>query len=148
MYLQCYLRRGLVYIPTTGMIERGFYRDTEPVAVVATSNTDALRHAFAETIARGNPRVPAIKRPDHPPPVLLKYADVKSWNTFARDASVWAIDERNGVFRIEPYQKDPPGGWTKEDGKDETFPPGTTAAAVIERMIQILQTAAAQAPSK
>jgi hypothetical protein len=141
MYLHCYLRRGLVYIPTSGMIERGFYRDVEPVAVLAVSNTDALCRAFAAAFALGNPKVPAIKRPEHPPPILLKYAGLKSWNTFARDTSVWSIDEREGVFCIEPFRKDPPGGWTKEDGKDETFPPGTPAVVVIERMIAILQQA-------
>jgi hypothetical protein len=148
MLVQCFLRRGLVYIPTSGMVDRGLYYDVEPVAVVATLDTDALRHAFVETIARGNPRVAAIKRPDHPPPILLKYAGLKNWNTFAREASLWEIEERNEIFRIETYRKDPPGGWTRDEDKDETFPPGTTAAPVIERMIAILQTAAAQAPSK
>lgn len=141
MYLHCYLRKRLVYIPTSGMIERGFYRDVEPVAVLAVSNTDALRRAFAAAFALGNPKVPAIQRSEHPPPILLKYAGVKSWNTFARDTSVWGIDERDGVFRIEPFRKDPPGGWTKEDGKDEFFQPGTTSSVVIERMISILQDA-------
>ena len=142
MYLQCYLKRGVVYIPTSGMIERGFYRDVEPVAVIVVSSTDALRRAFAAAFVLGNPKVPAIKGPNHPPPILLKYAGLKNWNTFARDTSVWGIDERNGVFRIKPYRKDPPGGLTKEEGKDETFPPGTTTAEVIERMIAILQEAA------
>ncbi len=142
MLVACYLRQGLVYIPTSGMIERGLYYGVEPVSVVTASNTDALRQAFADAIARGNPKVPAFKRPDYPPPILLKYAGLKKWNTFAREASTWDFEERNGIFHITHYRKDRPGGWTKEDGKDETFPTGTAAAAVIERMIVILQAAA------
>lgn len=139
MYLQCYLRKGVVYIPTSGMIEQGFYRGIEPVAVIPLSSTDALRRAFAETIARGNPKVPSLKRSEHPPPVLPKYAGVKSWNTFARDAMVWAIDERNGIFKIVAYRKDPPGGWREDKDKHETFPSGATVAEVVERIIAILQ---------
>jgi len=127
MFLQCYLRKGAVYVPTTGMVERGFYRNIEPVAVIPLSNTDAVRRAFTETFTRGNPKVSALKRVGYPPPILPKYAGVKSWNTFARDASPWGIDERNGTFKIIGYRKDPPGGWREDNDDVETFPPGTSA---------------------
>jgi hypothetical protein len=138
----CYLRKGIVYIPTMGMMDKGLYRHIEPVAVVPLSNTDALRRAFAETIARGNPKVPIPKRSEYPLPVLLKYAGLKSWRSFARNTSTWAIDERNGIFKIIGYQSDPPNGWTEDKDNVETFPSGTTAEDVIDRMIAILQEAA------
>lgn len=145
MHITCFLRRGVVYIPTAGMIERGFYRDIEPVAVVAVSNTDGLRHAFANAVALGNPKIPPpIRGAKQSPPILLKYAGLKSQNTFARQTSHWNFEERNGVFLITHYRNDFPGGWTKDEAKDETFPPGTTAAMVIERMVAILQAAAAE----
>jgi hypothetical protein len=144
MLIPCFLRRGVVYIPTAGMIERGFYRDIEPVTVVAVSNTDALRRAFANAVALGNPKVPPpLRGAKHPVPILLKHAGLKSWNTFARQASHWDFEDRNGVFLITHYDKAPPGGWTKDKGKDETFPPGASITEVIERMIAILQAAAA-----
>jgi hypothetical protein len=47
-----------VFIPTFGRVDKGLYRDIEPVAVVDVSDTDALRQAFHETIARGYPQTP------------------------------------------------------------------------------------------
>ena len=87
MHSTCYLRRGIVYIPTLGMMDKGLYRDVEPVAVSPSSNSEALRRAFAEVFARGNPQVPVPKQPDASPSVLLKYAGVKTWRAFARETS-------------------------------------------------------------
>jgi hypothetical protein len=123
------------------MIDKGFFLDVEPVAVVPLSNTAAVHQAFAETIARGNPKVPIPKPPEYPPPVVLKYAGVKSWATFARKTSTWAVYNDDDAFRIRGYVKDPTGGWAPDD-KIETFPLGTAVSIVIDRMIEILQTAA------
>lgn len=137
----CYVRNGIVYIPTQGMMDKGFYLDVEPVTVVPLSNTEALHRAFAETILRGNPKVPIPRPPNYPPPIVLKYAGVKSWRSFARGTSTWSINERDGVFRIEGYRKDG-GGWVPDQNAIESFPPGTSAGEVIERLIAILQGAA------
>jgi hypothetical protein len=91
MLCHFYLRRGIVYIPTFGKIGKGFYRGVEPVAVVPLSNTDALRWALRETIARGNPSVPDLPGSQWPPPVTLKYAGVKTWSAFERGTSYWAL---------------------------------------------------------
>ena len=93
MLCHLYLRKGKVFIPTLGHVPRGPYRDIEPVTVVDVSDADGLHQAFRETIARGNlPIGPYPRR--NPPPVVLKYAGVKSWAAFARWASPWVIDER------------------------------------------------------
>jgi hypothetical protein len=83
--LRChlYLRKGRVFVPTLGRVPGGPYRDIEPVTVVEVSDTDGLRRAFRQTIARGNPPVGPYPRPN-PPPVVLKHAGVKSWGAFAR----------------------------------------------------------------
>lgn len=125
------------------MMNVGLYREIEPLAVVPVSNTSALHRAFAETIARGNPKVPVLRGRDFPPPVVLKYAGVKSWRAFARGTGTWSIDERDGVFRIRGYRKDG-GGWVPDQNAIESFPPGTSADQVIERVIAILQSAATQ----
>jgi hypothetical protein len=143
MHCTCYLRKGVVYIPTLGMADKGLYRDVEPVAVTPLSNSGALRQAFAQAFTRGNPQVSIPKQPDTSPSVLLRYAGVKTWRAFARDASIWSIDERGGTYKILGYRKDPPNGWTHDRSLDETFPAGTTADEVIGRMIAILQEAAA-----
>ena len=141
MHCHCFVRNGIVYIPTQGMMDKGLYRDIEPVAVVPLSDTTALHRAFADTIERGNPKVPIPRYPNIPPPDVLKYAGVKSWSAFARRTSTWAVSESDGVFSLHGYRKEG-GGWVPDPSTKETFPPGTSADQVVDRMIAILQEAA------
>jgi hypothetical protein len=67
MYVDISLRQGIVYIPTMGKMDRGFYRGVEPVGTVEVSNTEALCEAIAAAITRGNPPVPILSRRDWPP---------------------------------------------------------------------------------
>lgn len=142
MNCHIYLRNGIVYLPTMGKMDKGFYRGVEPVAVVPASNTEALRHALAETVARGNPRVPMLRRSEWGPPVLLKYAGVKSWSTFERDMLLWDIKEDAGCFRIESNSKRPDGMWKEDPEQTIKFAPGTDLESVVDRMVAIVQEAA------
>jgi hypothetical protein len=142
MLCHFYLRRGIVYIPTFGKIGKGFYRGVEPVAVVPLSNTDALRRALNDTIARGNPSVPDLPGSQWPPPVTLKYAGVQTWSAFERGTSYWGIEEDDGIFRITFHQKAETQGFKEDKEKRITFPPGATVDEVIDRMIAILRDAA------
>ena len=143
----CYLRRDKVYLPTAGAVSKGHYRDTEPVAVVPAADTASLRTALGETFFRGNPAVPDLLRANHPPPVFLKYAGVKTWDAFARGTSVWQIEEKNGVFQIMPTQKSAQGGWVVNRAAIKTLPVGSTVDDVVERMVAVLQDAAQQITS-
>jgi hypothetical protein len=100
--------------------------------------------ALAATVVRGNPSVPVLRRSEYPPPVLLKYAGVKTWSTFDRDASLWAVGEDGGGFVIISYKKLPTGESVEDQNDKIEFPPGSSADMVIERIIAILQ----QAPQK
>jgi hypothetical protein len=126
-----------------GKMDKGFYRGIEPVAVVSASNTEALRQALAETIARGNPEVPMLRRREWPQPVVLKYAGVKTWSAFERGAFLWSIEERNARLQIAGQKKQPDGMWRDDPEQTITFPPGTSADKVIDRMIAVLQNATA-----
>ena len=103
MHCDCYLRQGTVFLPTVGKVDKNVYFLVEPVAVVPISNTGALRTALHEAIKRGNP---AVRYDRSAPPILCKYAGVKSWGTFARNASLWVMDETNGILRIEPNTRE------------------------------------------
>ena len=140
MHCHLYLRRGRVFIPTSGLVPGGPYRDIEPVAVVEVSDADGLRQAFRETIARGNPPLPPYPRP-YPPPVVVKYAGVKSWAAFARGALPWSIEEEKGIFQIIGRRRTP-DGWVEDPEQTIDFPRGATLDQVIDRMISILQKAA------
>lgn len=140
MHCHCYLRQGTVLLPTTGKVDKNVYFLIEPVAVVPVSNTGALRTALQQTIERGNPIVEYDRTA---PPILCKYAGVKSWGTFARNASLWVMDDTNGVLRIEPNSRDSRGAFTPDKNAVETLPAGSTIDDLISRMITILQEAAA-----
>lgn len=142
MLYKCYLRDGVVYVPTVG--KRGVvYKIIEPVAVVSVSDTENLRRALFASISRKNVDVLPAKG-KWPPPILPKYAGVKTWGAFARSASTWNIEENNGNYRIGGYRKHPDGYWVEDHEQEIEFPRGTKIDAVIDRMIAILQQAAAK----
>ncbi len=143
MLHNCYLRSSFVYVPTVGR-RGGAYTDIEPVAVVPLANTDGLRRALLEAIGRGNVPVPLLKG-QHPPPVVLKYAGVKSWSAFARNASSWSIKEKSGSYQIVGYRTHSDGYyWVEDSNQKIEFPLGTVVDAVVDRLIAILQNAASQ----
>jgi hypothetical protein len=111
----------------------------EPVAVVPVSNTDALRTALQETIKRGNPIMTYDRTA---PSTFCKYPGVKSWSAFARNASLWVMNETDGVLRIEPNTRDSNGAFTPNKDAVETLPAGSTVDDLIRRMIAIVQDAA------
>jgi hypothetical protein len=137
-----YLRNGVVYLPTMGMMGKGFYRGVEPVAVVSVENTEALRQALKATIARGNPTVPQPqRRDDWPRPVVLQYARVKSWPAFERGLQFWTLTKEN-IFQIRVQKKQPDRMWRDDPEQTITLPPGASVDDVVDRTIAILQDAA------
>jgi hypothetical protein len=132
----------MVYLPTMGRIGDGIYRAVEPVAVVSASDIDGIRRALEETIARGNPTARLLRRSEYPPPLLLKYAAVKSWPAFERGMTFWIVKEEDGVFQIAGQSKRSDGGWRSDPKRTIVFSPTSTTDNVIDRMIGIVQEAA------
>jgi hypothetical protein len=137
-----YLRQGTLFVPTTGLVEKGLLRDVEPVSAVPIWNTEGVRQALHATIVRGNPPTPHFSGGKYPQPVVLKYAGVKTWSAFARIARSWNIEEENGTYQIVGFRTHPKGYWEEDPDRKIEFPPGTTVDVVIDRMIAILQDAA------
>jgi hypothetical protein len=110
MLSTCYLRNGVVYVPAVARRASGpIYTDVEPVAVIPLSNSDDVRCALLEASARKNVVIPDRDPKElRAPPLILKYAGVKSWSAFFRNASTWSIAEDDGVYRI--------GFWRKHKG--------------------------------
>jgi hypothetical protein len=140
MLYKCYLRNGVVYVPTVGN-RRGVYTVIEPVAVIPVANTEGLHAAFRDAIARKNIDVPPVKG-KWPPPILPKYAGVKTSAAFDRGASTWNIRENEEKYKIVGYRTHHDGYWTEDLAQTIEFPTGTALNAVIDRMIAILQEAA------
>jgi hypothetical protein len=143
MLYHAYLRRGIVYVPAVAQRETGAYTDIDPVAVVPVTDVQTLARAFLDAIARGNIIVPRPKD-TYPPPVLLKYAGVKTWSAFARGTSIWSIEEEHGKYQIVGYRTHPKGYWVEDPEQIVKFPAETTVKSVVDRMIAILQDAASQ----
>ena len=140
----CYLREGVVYVPTVATREREpVYTNIEPVAVVPVVNTDAVRRALLDSIATKNIVIPT---PDpkalRKPPIILKYAGVRSWSAFFRNASTWSITQKDGSYQILGYRKHPKNYWEEDPNQKIQFPADATMDDVVDRMIAILQEAA------
>ncbi len=76
------------------------------------------------------------------PPVLQKYAGVKSWSAFERGMLYWSIEEKDGVFRISGQSKQADGMWRDDPEQTIIFPAESTIDDVIDRMISIMRDAA------
>jgi hypothetical protein len=135
------LRQGIVYVPTVARRDGGPYTDIEPVGVVPVANTEGIRRALMAAIARGNITVP-VPKGKWPAPVFLKYAGVRTWSAFARGASSWSIEEKDGKYQIDGYRKHPKGYWVEDPEQRIILPAGATVNDVIDRMIAILEDAA------
>jgi hypothetical protein len=104
--------------------------------VVPVANTEAVRRTLLDTIARKNPTIPAPDRKARDAPsIILKYAGVRGWSAFYRNASTWSIGEDDGVYKIIGYCKHSKGYWQQDLEQQIQFPVGTTVDDVVDRMI-------------
>jgi hypothetical protein len=144
MLYQIYLKKGIVYLPTTVNQGTARYMDVEPVTVVPVADTEGLRCALRNTIPKQNPFVAPSVEDARKPPVMLKYTGDKSWSAFMRGTSPWSIYEKDGKYQIEGYRIHRKGYWEQDPDQRIELPPGTPLDEVIDRMIAILQDAARQ----
>lgn len=142
MYVHVYLRQGVVYMPTVVRTDAGFYMNVEPVAVVPVSNTDGIRSALHEIIARRNTVIPTPKRNEYPPSLLPRYAGVKSDRAFMHGTAHWAVDEKGGDYQIIGYRLHKDGYWVQDAAQKIVLSTGSMAENVVEQMIGILRDAA------
>ena len=144
MLSKCYLRDKIVYVPTVARRKsEPIYTNIAPVAIVPVSSTEDVRRALLESIARKNVVIPdRDAKALRAPPLLPKYAGVRSLSAFYRGASTWSIIEDDGVYKILSYLKHPKGYWQPDLAHEIQFPVGTTVDDVVDRMIAILQEAA------
>ena len=133
----CYLRKGIVYLPNMKKAESGFYIGVEPVSIVSVTETNELRQAIGETLARSIPIVPTPPR-DAKLNNILEVTKLRSWSAFERDTVRWLIHEHQGNWKIAIQRSRKEGG-----GDDQSqlivFPPGTSVDEVSDRLFQVIQ---------
>jgi hypothetical protein len=140
MLWHVYLRNDTAYVPTVSQTE-SFFLDTDPVEVVSAVDSEALRHAVKQAIGRGNPRVPAPTRVAFPASVVLKYAKMKSWSAFEKGCSLWTIEEKDGLYKIQRGRKRPDRGWEADPAQVEVLPPGIGIDEIAQRVASSVQSA-------
>lgn len=139
MLLHAYLRNGIVYVPTVAKLTTGAYLDIDPVVVESVANAVGLRRTFLDANTRSNPVISPPQKGKWPPPVLLKYAKVKSWSAFAPGTSMWTIKEEDRNYQIIGFRDHSDGYWAPDPNQTIKFSLGATIDTVIERMIVTLQ---------
>jgi hypothetical protein len=142
MLYHIYLKKRMVYLPTTVNQGTARYLEVDPVTVVPVVDTEDLRRAMRTTIPKENRFVPPSIEDARKPPVLLKYTGDKSWSAFMRGTSPWSIYEKDGKYQIKGYHVHSKGYWERDKTQTIEFPAGTRLDDVIDRMIEILQHAA------
>jgi hypothetical protein len=145
MTWQIYLRKGLVYVPTVAQTEAGFYLGIEPVDVVPVADTEALQRAIWRAINAGNPKIATPTRAYFPEPVLLRYANVKSWPVFERSALFWSVAKKNGSYEISRGRKRSDRGWEDYPAQIQTMPPGSGLHEISHRIASLIQASAGTA---
>lgn len=145
LYLKFYLRRGVVYMPTSSETEAGFYIQTAPVAIVKVSDSKEFGEALKRFIAAGNPKIPTPKPEAFPKPDLHKYAKVSSWSKFERESSYWSLRFDNGASAFGPYRRRQDRGWEPDFEKIENFPAEFSMDDAVSRIVGTVQAFAAEA---
>jgi hypothetical protein len=139
-----YLRNGTVYVPTVAQLEAGGhlgpFMDIDPVDVISVTDTEVLQRAINKAISKGNPIVPAPPtRAAFPKPIVLKYANVKSWSAFEKGTLNWTIEEKSGAYQIKPGRRRLDRGWEEDPTKIKSLLPGTTLDEVVRQVVALVQ---------
>jgi hypothetical protein len=138
----CYLRRGIVYVPTFGRTPNGWHRMIEPIAAVPLEKTDDIRAAVEERFRRGTPMVgTAPSTQDEKRDALLVLAGAESWTAFDRSSTgSWKITHGEEGFKIIPWRlHSKKGGWTADKEAAISLPAGTAFDAACDRLIGMMR---------
>ncbi len=144
MSIRIYLRKGIVYVPTSMKVDGGPFVETEPVQVVPVSDMGALAQAFEQAIRTGNPPVTEEQVSALPDWVTANRTGVKSWSAFARGALTWALrtDRKTGEYRLHAGVLMKGSGWTDDPVPAFKLPADTPIPEVARRAAAVVQDAA------
>jgi hypothetical protein len=142
MSVRAYLRKGIVYIPTSMKIPGGPSVETEPVQVVPVSDTEALAQAFDHAIRAGNPPI-TDEQVSGLPNWMPARTGLKSWSTFARGTLTWSLrtDRKTGAYRLHAGVLMKGGGWTDDPLPAFDLPADTPIPEVARRAAAAVQDA-------
>jgi hypothetical protein len=148
MNIRAYLRKSIVYIPTSRLIPGSFYVQSEPVQVAPAGDITALTDAFERAIRIGNPSITEAEAATSPTWMTVARTGVKSWPTFERGTLTWSvnIDPKTGEYRMHPYVPLKGGGWAPNQVPIFTLPADTPIPEVARRAAEVVRDAAKLPP--
>lgn len=139
-----YIRDGRAFFPTIAG-ELRLKVDVEPVTVVSASDKEAVIVALKEQISKGNVPDPS----DYPkPPVVLKYAKVKSWRAFENGLVGFSLLQRKGNYLLRSQKRGQDGHLVDDLSKEVIFSGDTPLDDVIRRSAEIIVALNAEAVGK
>jgi hypothetical protein len=144
MDISLFLRKGIVYIPTSRQIPGSYYRETEPVQVAPVADITALIDAIERAIGIGNPSITEAEAATAPSWMTVARTGVKSWSAFERGALTWSLgtDPKTGAYRMHPYVPLKGGGWAPERVSLFTLPADTPIPEVARCAAEVVSNAA------
>ena len=143
MTVSLVLHNNVVLIPTSYIIQKGFYFEYTPLETVPVEETRKLRESLLAAIERGNPPISraeatTLSKGKNPP--MLVATGARSWNAFDRQIKgSWSIKDKSGPYRIQVDRPAQSHGWEEDSAKSVQFPPGTPLDEVITRLITMIQ---------
>ena len=137
MFCSIYMCNSMLIIPTLGKVgNNSGYRDIEPVLCIHLSEEPEIRQAMKRVFMSENP---IIKRPDYPlTPVVLKYANVKTWAEFSRKSKLWHVSRDKNRYIIYRTKRNG-SSWVPERGQNLEFPIETSVEDVVEYVIELIR---------
>jgi len=107
-----------VYIPRMSRTESGVFLEKDPIDVVSTKDPNSVTAAIIGIVESEVPTVPTPERDGWPKPVIHKYAKLRSYAAFEREATLWSIVLRDdGVYRLAGKRRASPRGWEDDPAK-------------------------------
>ncbi len=138
----CYLRFGIVFVPTEALVSRGHYKTVGPATSFPVEATQVAIEALRATVARGNPNWQSVEPEMKIPGYLPIWAGFKTWGRFEKGmSSIWYLsDKANGNYLIEtPRRIRGSDAWEPGDSADVVFPAGTDLDTVLIRLVTMMQ---------
>ena len=144
MNIIIYLRKGIVYLPTSRRIPGSYYKHTEPVQVAPATDVAGVIGAFERAFEVGNPLITEQEAVAFPNWITKARTGVTSWSAFERGLLSWDVGThpKTGEYRMFSYGPMKGGGRTRNEIPEFTLPADTPISEVIRRASEVVCDAA------
>lgn len=133
-----YIRKGMVYIPSSAITTDGILVEIEPIETASVRDTSALRQAVVRVINRGRKLIP-------PPPLIayenapiLALAGVKTWSGFYKGTvqiGFFCGESGFEIYGLKRYER----GFTADESTRIKLGKDLPVELAIDRIVDEIQ---------